>query len=183
MRGMTQPAYPAARLVAPRIHAHFAQRLAKARDRGLSALASLPDVGTIEALVDAAFWASLRREEGFAPKISLAFVSPDETLHPLLFERPLVLDPGALTRVAPAVERAGIHLGVWGSPGSLSVWGTTRTIPAGGFVLEVSAPGLLVVKQHRGQQTGKFVNVAVLEGDTIKVVDGRAASLDCPAVL
>ena len=54
---------------------------------------------------------------------------------------------------------------------------------AGGFVLEVSAPGLLVVKQHRGQQTGKFVNVAVLEGDTIKVVDGRAASLDCPAVL
>ena len=181
--GMTEPAYPAARLVAPRIHAHFAQRLAKARDRGVSALASLPDVATMEALVDAAFWASLRRQEGFVPKISLAFVSPDETLHPLLFERPLALDPSALTRVAPAVERAGIHLGVWGAVGELSVWGTTRAIPAGGFVLEVAEPGLLVVKQHRGQHTGKFVNVAVLEGDKIKMIDGRAASLDCPAVL
>jgi len=180
---MTEPAYPAARLVAPRIHAQVAERLAKARDQGLSALASLPDIATIEALVDAAFWASLRREEGFVPRISLAFVSPNETLYPLLFERPLALDPGALTRVAPAVERAGIHLGVWGAPGSLSVWGTTRTIPAGGFVLEVSAPGLLVVKQHRGQQTGKFVNVAILEGDTIKVVESRAASLDYPAIL
>ena len=181
--GMTEPAYPAARLVAPRIHAHFAQRLAKARDRGVSALASLPDVATMEALVDAAFWASLRRQEGFVPKISLAFVSPDETLHPLLFERPLALDPSALTRVAPAVERAGIHLGVWGAVGELSVWGTTRAIPAGGFVLEVAEPGLLVVKQHRGQHTGKFVNVAVLEGDKIKMIDGRATSLDCPAVL
>src|SRR4029077_3745459 len=107
-------------------------------DLGLASLASLPDVSTIEAMIDAAFWASLRREEGYVPKISLAFVSPEETDHPLRFERALALEPGALTRVAPAVERAGIHLGVWHGSDDLLVWGTTRRIPAGGFVLEVA---------------------------------------------
>ena len=49
-------------------------------------------------------------------------------------------------------------------------------------MLEVAAPGLLVIKHHRGEESGKFVNVAVLEGDQIKVVDERASSLpDCPA--
>jgi hypothetical protein len=40
-------------------------------------------------------------------------------------------------------------------------------------VLEVVHSGLLVIK-HRGEALGKFVNVAVLEGDQIKVVDERA---------
>jgi hypothetical protein len=63
------------------------------------------------------------------------------------------------------------------------VWGTTREIPTFCFVLEVVAPGLLVVK-HRRSETGKFVNVLVLEGDRIKLVDERASSLpDCPPLL
>jgi len=181
-------AYPAAKAVAPRVEAHFARHLAEARQQGQQHLASLPDVGVIEAIIDAAFWASLRREEGYVPKISLAFLSPGEAVHPLLLERPLPLDAEILTRVAPAVERAGIHLGVWpdgpDSPSDLRVWGTTRTIPALCFVIEVAAPGLLVVKHHRGEESGKFVNVAVLEGDQIKVVDEHASSLpDCPSLV
>ena len=51
-------------------------------------------------------------------------------------------------------------------------------------MLEVVEPGLLVIKHHRGEQSGKYVNVAVLEGDQIKVVDERASSLpDCPELL
>ena len=66
----------------------------------------------------------------------------------------------------------------------LYVWGTVRTIPALSIVVEVAAPGLLVIKHHRGDESGKFVNVAVLEGDQIKVVDERASSLpDCPPLL
>jgi hypothetical protein len=118
------------------------------------------------------------------PKISLAFLAPGETAHPLTFERPLSLDPDVLTRVAPAVERAGIHLGVWPEGDELRVWGTTRTIPSMCFVLEVAGPGLLVVKHHRGEESGKFVNVAVLEGDQIKVVDEHASGLpDCPPLV
>lgn len=174
--------YLAARMVAPRVRAHFELHL-----RGIVApgepVAALPETDVIEAIIDAAFWASLRREEGYVPKISLALLAPEQSPHPLMFERPLALSPGALTRVAPAVERPGIHLGVWRNGDGLQVWGTTRTIPMLCFVLEVAAPGLLVVKHHR-REGAKYVNVAVLEGDTIKIIDEQASSLpDCPSLL
>jgi hypothetical protein len=176
--------YPAARLVAPRVHAHFASHLESAREGGLEPDAVLPDVADIEALIDTAFWASLRREENYVPRISLAFLPPGGTPQTLRFEYPLPLGATALTRVSPAVERAGIHLGVWRIDGELRVWGATRSVPALGFVLEVAAPGLLVVKHHRGDDTGKFLNIAVLEGDQVKVVDEQASSLpDCPGLL
>jgi hypothetical protein len=181
---MKREAYAAARTVSPRVEAYFARRLAEAGEHGEERLASPPEAETIEAMIDAAFWASLRREEGYMPRISLAFLSPAEAIHPLVFERPLPLAPGPLTRVAPAVERQGIHLGVWRDQGELYVWGTTRTIPKLCFVLEVAAPGLLVVKHHTGEEAGKFVNLAVLEGDQIKMVDEQARSVpDCPALL
>src|SRR6185369_8602864 len=107
--------YKAADLIAPTLHAHFARHLEDAKRRGQSSLASLPPIEDIARLVDAAFWASLRHEEGYLPKISLAFLDPGQTAQPMLFERPIPLDPAALAKVAPAVERVGIHLGV--SPG------------------------------------------------------------------
>src|SRR5579864_9686634 len=110
---MTGPSYPAASAVAARAQAHFARHLTTARERGHDRLAAEPDAGAIEAIVDAAFWASLRREEGYVPRISLALLSPEQAVHPLIFERALALKPSALVRVAPAVERPGIHLGVW----------------------------------------------------------------------
>jgi hypothetical protein len=181
---MKREAYAAARTISPKLHAYFARHRAEAVSRGQEHLAPLPDAETIEAVIDAAFWASLRREEGYAPRISLAFLSREEALHPLTLERPLPLDPGTLTRVAPAVERPGVHLGVWRDQDDLCVWGTTRTLPVLCFVLEVAAPGLLVVKHHSGEESRKFVNVAVLEGDQIKVVDDRASSQpDCPPLL
>jgi hypothetical protein len=181
---MAPGAYPSARIVAPRIELHFAEHLRAGRVAHDAQMAVAPDAAAVEAIVDAAFWASLRREENYLPRISLAFVSPEQTIHPLHFERPLPLTAAALARVAPAVERAGIHLGVWRCEGELRVWGTTRAIPDFCFVLEVSAPGLLVIKHRQGAQAGKFVNVAVLEGDEIKVVDDRASSLpDCPPLL
>ncbi len=175
--------YPAARIVAPKLHNYFTRQRAEATTRGEIA-ASIPDVETIEAVINATFWASLRREEGYVPRISLALLPPSETAHPLCFERPLPLSSAALTRIAPAVERAGIHLGAWRNGDDLAVWGTTRTIRAWCIVLEVAAPGLLVIKHHRGEESGKFTNVAVLEGDLIKIVDERASSLpDCPPLV
>jgi hypothetical protein len=177
---MTERGYPAARTVAPRVHAHFAQHLQP--EKNGTSLAP-PSIEDIEALVDAGFWASLRREEGYVPKISLALVPPDRVDRPLLFGKPLSLKPLTLARVAPAVERPGIHLGVWRDQGDLRVWGTARAIPAFCLVLEVAAPGLLVVKHHRGDG-GKYVNVAVIEGDQIKIVDEKASTLpDCPSLL
>jgi hypothetical protein len=178
------PAYPAARNISTTAHEHFARRIAAARAQGKTGLADVPDAAAIEAIVDAAFWASLRREEGYTPKISLAFLQPEQAGGPLRFEQRLPLEASALSRLAPAVERPGIHLGVWRDHDGLRVWGTTRDVPRLCFVLEVVAPGLLVIKYRRGRETGKFVNVAVLEGDTVKFVDERGTSLpDCPELL
>jgi hypothetical protein len=184
---MSELAYPAARSVAATVQAYFVRHLSAARLIGPKQLAPEPDAAAIETIVDAAFWASLRREEGYSPKISLAFLPPEQAGEPLRFERQLPLTPQVLTRLAPAVERPGIHLGVWrvdGESSELRVWGTTRAIPKLCFVLEVIEPGLLVIKYRRGQDTGKYVNVVVLKGDEIKVLDEMAASLpDCPDLL
>jgi hypothetical protein len=165
------------------VAAHFANHIGAAQRDG-QVTATVPSVETVETLIDAAFWASLRREEGYTPKISLAYLAPEQAARPMMFERPISLAPATLAKVAPAVERAGIHLGVWERDGELSVWGTTRTIPTYCFVLEVSAPGLLVIKHHRGEESGKYVNVAVLEGDRLMMIDETASSLpDCPPLL
>ena len=180
------PAYPAALKVAETVAGYFARRLADARARGKDGLAAAPDASTVEAVINTAFWASLRREEGYAPKISLAFLPPEQAEPPLTLSQTLPLDAAALAKLAPAVERPGIHLGVWhsGDGKELCVWGTTRVIPRLCFVLEVVEPGLLVVKYRRGRDPGKFANVAVLRGDEVKVVDEAGASLpDCPELL
>ncbi|PYR74132.1 MAG: hypothetical protein DMF87_23660 [Acidobacteria bacterium] len=181
---MNERAYAVARLVAPRLHAHFSSYQELDRARGAVAVDTIPDVAAIEAMIDTVFWASLRREEGYVPKISLAFLTPTDTDHPLVFEQSLPLDAAVLTRVSPAVERPGIHLGVHYVNGALCVWGTARTIPPHSFVVEVVEPGLIVVKHRRGRRAAKFVNVAVLEGDRIKVIDENASALpDCPSLL
>lgn len=182
---MPGPTYPAARAVADIIQDYFARHLAAARTKPQQ-LAPQPDASAVEAIINATFWASLRKEEGYAPKISLAFLPPEASAQPMMFEQPLELTPSVLSRMAPAVERPGIHLGVWHNAhgGELRVWGITRMIPKLCFVLEVIEPGLLVVKYRRSRETGKYVNVVVLKGDEIKVVDEQGTSLpDCPALV
>src|SRR5262245_15242776 len=180
---MTYGAYPARRAVAERVRECFARHLDLAALGPVHA-APLPDTDEIEALIDTGFWTSLRREEGYVPLLSLAPLPPDATTSALMFERPLRFAPAVLAKVAPAVERPGIHLGVSVRDGALSVWGATRHLPPYCLVLEVAGPGLLVVKQYRGGDHTKFANVAVLEGDQVKIVDDQASSLpDCPALL
>ena len=181
---MNERAYAVARQVAPRIHAHYSSHQENDRRPAAVAVVTVPDVAAIEAMIDTLFWASLRREEAYVPKISLAFLTPADTEHPLVLERPLPLDPAVLARVSSAVERPGIHLGVAHLDGQLGVWGVARTIPKHCFVGEVVEPGLIVVKHRLGSETAKFVNVAVLEGDRIKVIDEQASALpDCPKLL
>ena len=179
-----EPTYQAARAVAPAVEAHFAQHLAEARRRGERELAYAPDARAIETIIDATFWASFRPEEGRFPKISLAFLPPEQAGQPLMLEHRLPLTPAILTKLAPAVERPGIHLGVWGDADELYIWGATRVIPSLGFVVEDIEPGLLVIKHRRIDGFGKFANVAVLKGEQVKVVDEQGASLpNCPDLI
>jgi hypothetical protein len=181
---MANPTYHAATIVAPTVAEHFARHIAHARQTGETELAPSPDVKTIEAIVDATFWASFRPEEGRFPKISLAYLSPEQAGQPLLLARPLPLSTAVLTKLAPAVERPEIHLGVWPIDNELQVWGATRSIPSFCFVLEDVEPGLLVVKHRRIDGFGKYANVAVLKGEQVKIIDEKGTSLpDCPELL
>src|SRR5882672_1870922 len=128
---MGGPTYPAARMVAERIQSRLSANADKFLEPGY---APKPDAAVIEEVISAAFWASLRREEGRAPSISLAFVPPEQVPRPLIFDNRLPLGPDVLVRLAPAVERPGIHLGVWSYGDQLSLWGTTRTVPTWCFV-------------------------------------------------
>ena len=180
----TNTSYQAARMVAPIVESHFANHLADARMRGEENLATPPDVHIIEILIDIAFWVSLRKEEGISPRISLALLSPEQAVGPLLFEERIILSVDNLIKLAPGVDRPGIHLGVWYDGGEIYIWGTARNIPNYCFVLDVSEPGLLVIKYRRFFGFGKFVNIAVLKGDQVKIVDEDSANLpDCPKLL
>src|SRR4051812_37846928 len=110
---MPVPSYLPARTVAARAYDHMARQRTAAEALGERDLAPIAPLGAVEAIIDAAFWASLRREEGYTPTISLAFVPPEQAVRPLTFEPRLPLTPDALARLAPAVKHSGIHLGVW----------------------------------------------------------------------
>lgn len=181
---MTGPAYPAAHYVAEQLYTHFASYHSAAASRGQENLAPLPDALTIERMIDGAFWTSLRREEQHPPRISIAFASPEHATPAMVFDRPLPLQSGTLTRIAPGVERPGVHLCAWHDNGALRVWGATRALPALCFVVETVAPGLIVVKHRWSEEAAKFINVAVLEGDQIKILDDKFSNLPgCPSVL
>jgi hypothetical protein len=182
---MPLPPYAAARIAALKLQPHLAAAGSAVSAAGAAPAAlPQPSIPEIETIIDAAFWASLRREEGHSPKISLAWLPPDRAGGSLAFLKPMPLDAEALVHLAPAVERPGIHLGVWRDGEALTVWGATRSVPPFSFVLEVVAPGLLVVKRRREDEAAKFVNVVVLEGDQVKVLDSSAVTMpDCPDLL
>src|SRR5262245_4272709 len=167
--------YPAARVVAKRLEARTAAALDKIRD------VARPDARAIEEIITTAFWASLRREEGHVPKISVAFMPPEQSLRPVKFDPRVPLEAELLARIAPAVEKPGIHIGVWLYDGQLCVWGITLTVPTWCFVLEVIGPGLLVVKYRRDGPAAKFANIAVLEGANVKFIEQQSAPMPEPA--
>jgi hypothetical protein len=176
--------YKAARAAAAQVAAHFDRHHSSVSRHYDQELAPKPDARTIETIIDTTFWASLRREEGRSPKVSLAFLPPEAAEHPLVFAEKLTLTSNTLTKLAPAVERSGIHLGVWRDGDELRIWGTTRIIPGLCFVLEVIEPGMLVIKHRRVEGFGKFVNVAVLKGDQVKIVNEVSGKVrDCPSII
>jgi Probable sensor domain DACNV len=174
------PSYPAARIVAKGLEARIATATTAFKH---SDDAPKPDASTIEEIITTAFWASLRREEGHAPKISIAFLPPEQSARPLKFNPWVPLDADLLARIAPAVEKPGIHIGVWPHDNELHVWGITRTVPTWCFVLEVVGPGLLVVKYRRDGASAKFANIAVLEGADVKFIEQQPMISEAPPAL
>src|SRR6185437_6838355 len=92
-----KPTYQAAAIASPAIASHFEKLLAAALLQGGNNLAPEPSAKVIESIIDVTFWASLRREEGRSPKISLAYLPPLLAGQPLIFEERILLTPYVLT--------------------------------------------------------------------------------------
>lgn len=181
---ISETTYLAARMVSSTLEAHFQQQWKSAFPLDDSDKGHLvPGASLIEAIIDIAFWASLQREEGYSPKISLALLRPRESAQPLIFGQKVRLTPYNLVKLSPAVTQPGIHLGVWYEENDLHIWGSTHDIPDLCFVLEVVEPGLLVIKHRQASGFGKFVNVAILKGDQIKIVDEKSIASVCSPLL
>jgi DNA integrity scanning protein DisA with diadenylate cyclase activity len=176
--------YKAASVVAETIETIFSNHLATATNMGEKNLAAVPNASIIESFIDVGFWTSLRQEEGRSPRISLAFLSPEQSNNPIHFAQHIPFTPTALTKISAGYERAGIHLCVWHHDNDLYVWGATLTIPNCCFVLDISEAGQVVIKHRRIDGFGKFSNIAVLAGDEIKIVDElNSTNGSCPKIV
>src|SRR5438477_12967573 len=99
---LREPIYQAARAVAAIVEAHFARHLVEARQRDERELAHAPDARALATIIDATFWPSFRPEEGRFPKISLAFLPPEQATDALKSEDRLPLTPAILTTLPTA---------------------------------------------------------------------------------
>ena len=181
----SESTYKAARIVAESVEKIFSNHLETATRLGEKNLASVPNASIIESFIDVGFWTSLRHEEGRSPRISLAYLKPEQAGTPIIFAQPIPFTPKTLTKLSPGYERAGIHLGVWHDENNaLYVWGATLTIPNCCFVLDISEAGQVVIKHRRIDGFGKFSNIAVLAGDEIKIVDEQnSTNGSCPKII
>ena len=169
--------YKAAHDVAIVMEQHFLKIQEGSEKKGGFEL-NIPTANIIETIIDTAFWASLRKEEGNSPKISVVFLNPERAENPLLFAEKQSLTSNLLTKLASGFERPGIHLGIWYNDNKeLYIWGSVHKIPSFCFVLDIPEPGLLIIKHRQAEEFGKFVNVAVLNGDEIKVIDENSSLL------
>lgn len=169
---ISEPTYLAAKMVSSALQEHFNRQTGSSEKEDISNILA-PDQFAIEGIIDAAFWASLRHEEGYVPKISMTYLPPTVGESNLVLEETQRLTPYNLVKLSPAVIRPGIHLGIWRDEDDLYIWGTTHSVPPSCFVLEVIEAGLLIVKQKNTDIGGKFINVAMFKGNQIKMVDQR----------
>jgi hypothetical protein len=175
--------FTASDTIVTKIRSYFVEQAAgRSRDAGSAAV---PPPEHMARMLSAAFWSSLEREEGWPTRVSLAYFAAPLTGVGFSFVRPLPLSVRSLARVAPAVERPGVHLVVApDDAGHLRVWGAALHLPPRCFVVEVTRPGELIVKHPRSGPFSKFVNVAVIAGEDVKLVaDSQSRRLECRTLL
>ncbi len=153
------PPYPAARAVAPMIEAVLSStcwprpRLTMTRRFSRTPPPS-------KRSIDTAFWASLRREEGYEPE-DLARIPSSQSNGVVAHVRAAAGALAGRARPPGAGGRApGDPPGRLARGGRVAGLGDDPCHPEFCFVLEVVGPGVLVVK-HRRRESGKFVNVLV----------------------
>jgi hypothetical protein len=118
-------------------------------------------------LVEAALWASMRKDEGRELSFAIALADPPKCPDAMTFRTPIALSSDSISRLAPALVRGTSRLGVSPAaddPQRLEIWGT-GTVDQFPLSVEVRAvsPAYLVLGVGRS-------NVAVFRGNAAEWV-------------
>ena len=77
--------YQASKAVAEIIERIFEKHIQTAVQNNIGDIGTAPRALQIQMIIDIAFWASLRKEEGQFTKISLALMPPEQAGYPMVF--------------------------------------------------------------------------------------------------
>jgi hypothetical protein len=127
----------------------------------------------LSVLIETAFWASLRSNEGRSTRVSLAVVAPDNYRDALEFAAPISYDESQIAKLAPAVPPGG-WLAVSGASDALKIWGFGRSRPGswlGTVTIKVWGPGSL------GVGLGPFQTFLVANGKSNLSIEGTGNEL------
>jgi hypothetical protein len=132
----------------------------------------IPTEADLRTLIEGAFWASLRKDEGREVSFVLAYEEPEPSDSAFVLRRPVAFEPVGLARLAPAIHDADARIGAWhDASGALEVWGYT-SVDSGTFELSVLEPGNLVV-------TFGAANLAAVFGTRAVFIDAGCLMPGC----
>ena len=84
----------------------------------------LVSVEELTTLINVAFWASFKKEEGRSVPIAVQYAPPDKAESPFLFQHPLPYTDEHLIRISPVLQGSNVECGVWkDDTDQLVMWG------------------------------------------------------------
>jgi hypothetical protein len=127
----------------------------------------------LSTLIENAFWASLRANEGRMTRVCIVVAAPNSLRDAIAFSTPALYDESHIAMLAPAASPNGCLLVSPGTDG-LAIWGLGRgrTAPwSDAVIVEATDPGTVRVG------LGPFKTFAVFSGRSISMVEGTGIDL------
>jgi len=135
--------------------------------------AKLPTREELSTLIERAFWASLKSNEGRQTRVCVMVAPPENFRDAVAFAKPVPYDESQIARLAPAVPSGGC-LVVSGSCEELSIWGIGRSRPGtwdDPVTIDISEPGTVRIG------IGPYQPFAVLNGQSKLIIEGSHIDL------
>lgn len=114
----------------------------------------------IRSLLEEAFWASLRTEEGQCHNFELEYEPQGESGYrdPIVFDTPLPFSSATLAKLAPALHSTQV-IGVWPAEsaigkGKLVIWGFAQKVWGSSLSLKTIDPGKIIVSFGFSEKAG-----------------------------
>ena len=138
----------------------------------------LVSVEELTTLINVAFWASFKKEEGRSVPIALQYAPPDKAESPLLFQHPLPYTDEHLSRISPVLQGSTVECGVWkDDTEQLVIWG----LHTSGFNTEDGYP-LSIYSREPGKLKIAFGRLNIIvTGTRILFIDNDFLSVHLPS--